>query len=184
MPADQGDSFGSGDMRVLPELPTPSCQTSIVNAGCSSAKPECAAGGDKMLISAPWGTTRQNMTLSAGEYSRRSGKTHSCCRDLVLFAVCRDGWRGVDVGAAAVTHRQELRCVSLDESLASPLITRARIPRGWQGGTRRWRSSAAARCCACGKGRARTRGRTASASSASPRSRSDVHECGGLRVLC
>ena len=43
MPSDQGDSFGSGDMRVLPELPTPSCQTSIVNAGCSSAKPECAA---------------------------------------------------------------------------------------------------------------------------------------------
>ena len=78
LPSDQGDSFGSGDMRVLPELPTPSCQTSIVNAGCSSAKPECAAGGDKMLISAPWGTTRQNMTLSAGEFSRRFWKAHSC----------------------------------------------------------------------------------------------------------
>ena len=42
---------------------------------------------------------------------------------------CRDGWWSVVVGAAAVTHCQELRCVSLDESLASPLVTRARIAR-------------------------------------------------------
>ena len=108
LPSDQGDSFGSGDMRVLPELPTPSCQTSIVNAGCSSAKPECAAGGDKMLISAPWGTTRQNMTLSAGEFSRRFWKAHSCCfcRDELKF---ESAWIEASSAPQASRHHLWLR---------------------------------------------------------------------------
>ena len=61
---DAGATF-PGAMRVLTELPTPSCQTSLLNAGCGAARPACTA--DRLLISAPWShATRTNMTLSAG----------------------------------------------------------------------------------------------------------------------
>ena len=53
-----GASFGP--MRTLPELKTPSCQTSIINAKGTGAV-------DRLLISAPFSkTSRTNMSLSAG----------------------------------------------------------------------------------------------------------------------
>ena len=55
---DSGQSFGS--MRTLPGVPTPSCQTSLLNAD---------GGGeiDRLITSAPSNpATRQNFTLSAG----------------------------------------------------------------------------------------------------------------------
>ena len=55
---DQGASFSTGPMRVLATIPSPSCQTSLLNAGDAS--------GDKLLISAPFGSARSNMTLSTG----------------------------------------------------------------------------------------------------------------------
>ena len=54
----EGASFGP--MRTLPELETPSCQTSILNAN---------GGGDqdRLVISAPFSKrSRANMTLSTG----------------------------------------------------------------------------------------------------------------------
>lgn len=53
-----GSSFGP--MRTLPELETPSCQTSILNANQGD-------GTDRLVISAPFSkSSRSNMTLSTG----------------------------------------------------------------------------------------------------------------------
>jgi hypothetical protein len=61
---DQGGSFSTSEMRVLSTIPSPGCQTSMLNTGCGAARPACSA--DKLWISAPFGKTRANMTLSTG----------------------------------------------------------------------------------------------------------------------
>ena len=58
MSTSEGKSFGP--MRTLPELETPSCQTSILNANGGG-------GQDRLVISAPFSkSSRSNMTLSTG----------------------------------------------------------------------------------------------------------------------
>ena len=73
---DQGRSFPGAWMRVLRHIPSPSCQASLLNAGCTSAASGC--GADRLLIAAPFGQqgpdrdARQNMTLSHGTVGARA----------------------------------------------------------------------------------------------------------------